>query len=217
MRAGIRSIAALGLPAACIVAGILAWAFPVWPGDKELLSWIQAWQSPALTGVFRAVTHLGSYPVATALTVAAAGILLLRRLWAEGLLVVAAAASALLTLLFKALVGRPRPAFSMVDPSFVDPIPHTLSFPSGHAAFAMLLGGILIYLVWRYRESRWARWGISLALAVAILAVGVSRVYLGVHWPSDVLGGYLYGITALALLIPLKGWLVRRGERPSLG
>ena len=195
-----------------MVACVMAWAFPVWPGDEALLVAVQSWESPLLTTVFGTLTYLGWYPVAAAVSLAAVVALLWRRRVAEALLLSVAVSSALLTHLLKVLIGRPRPDFAIVEP-----VPHSMGFPSGHAAFAILLGGMLIYLAWRHVEDRRLRWGLGVALGALVLGVGVSRVYLGVHWPSDVAGGYLYGASVLVLLVSLKSWLERRrGREPAL-
>ena len=74
----------------------------------------------------------------------------------------------------------------------------------------MLLGGVLIYLVWQHVDNPLLRWTGCVALGLLVLAVGLSRVYLGVHWPSDVLGGYLFGAAALLLLIAVKDYMEAR-------
>ncbi len=191
-----------------VAAFMAAWAVPVWPGDETLLLAVQNWQSPLMTTALGAVSYLGWYPVAAALTLVSMAPLLWRRRLADALLLSVAVSSALATLGLKALVGRPRPDFAIVDQ-----VPQDMGFPSGHTAFAILLGGVLIYLVWQHVEYPPVRWAVCAILALLVLAVGLSRVYLGVHWPSDVLGGYLFGATALPLLVTLKDSLERRLSR----
>lgn len=190
------------------IAAVAAWAFPVWPGDEELLTTVQGWQSPPLTAIFKTVTWLGWYPVAAVATLAAvAGLLLLRRL-TDAALVGFCSTSALGSHLLKYLIGRPRPDYAIIES-----VPQNMGFPSGHAAFALMLGGALMYLAWQHGESRRVRWVLCAGLALLILAVGISRIYLGVHWPSDVLGGYLYGALMLALLVRLRDFIVERRRR----
>ena len=204
----------------CVVVGavlltalvcVLAGAFPVWPGDELLLAAVQRGQGPALTAVFRVITLAGWYPVAFALTLAAVLPLLWRKRWPEALLVAVCASASLLTHVLKVLVGRPRPDYAIIDP-----IPHTMGFPSGHAAFALLLGGVLIYLIGQRVENRRLRLGLYAGLGLSILLVGLSRVYLGVHWPSDVLGGYLYGAAVLLVAVRVKN-LLMGGATESVG
>ena len=190
------------------MAFVLAWALPVWPGDECVLVAVQSWRSPALDVVFRTLTYLGWYPVAVALTLAAMVLLLAQRRRVDALLLGIVVSSALLTHPLKALLGRPRPDYAIIEP-----IPHGMGFPSGHATFAILMGGMVIYLAWRYTASTRVRWGMAAGLALLILGVGLSRVYLGVHWPSDVLGGYLFGGTILLVAVWLRDWVtVRRGQ-----
>lgn len=192
------------------VAAVAAWAFPVWPGDEELLKAVQGWRSPTLTAIFKTVTLLGWYPVAAVVTLAAVvGMLLWRRL-ADAALVGFCSTAALGSHLLKDLIGRPRPDYAIIESA-----PQSMGFPSGHATFAILLGGALIYLAWRRVENRRLRWGLCAILAALILAVGLSRIYLGVHWPSDVMGGYLYGALMLALLVWLSDCIVERRRRRS--
>jgi undecaprenyl-diphosphatase len=82
----------------------------------------------------------------------------------------------------------------------------TYSFPSGHAMGSMTLGAVAVLLAWR---TRW-RWPVLAASAVGVLLVGLSRVYLGVHYPSDILAGWA---AALAWAVACYG-LVFSGRRP---
>ncbi|MFG2289371.1 phosphatase PAP2 family protein [Streptomyces sp. NPDC048595] len=88
----------------------------------------------------------------------------------------------------KALVGRPRPVW----PDPVDSA-HYAAFPSGHALSALVTGVLLLWLLREYGVRPVWRWAARTVVAVSVLGVGVTRVYLGVHWPSDVLGGWLLG------------------------
>ena len=184
---------------------LAAWAFPVWPGDEKLLVSVQSWRNPLMTAALGSTTRLGWYPVAAALTLASLAPLLWRKRVGDALLLAAATSSTLAAQGLKVLVGRPRPDYAIVEQ-----VPQSMGFPSGHAAFAMLLGGVLIYLVWQHMEYPLLRWAVCFALALLVLAVGLSRVYLGVHWPSDVLGGYLFGVSTLPALIVLKDHLESR-------
>ena len=211
---GIRDISPACAMAVTAVAFILAWAFPRWPGDGTLLLAAQGWRNPALDILFRWVTYLGWTPVAVALSLAAVAALLAARRWADALFAALSLIPAALIPALKQLVGRPRPELA-----WVESLPHSLAFPSGHTIFAMLFGGLLIYLAWRGMGNGWLRWGLTAALTLLILLVGISRVYLGVHWPSDVMGGYLYGGTVLLAAARLRGLAEERrrllSEPPS--
>lgn len=113
----------------------------------------------------------------------------------------AATVNALLKLVF----ARPRP---MV---FVPLVMETdYSFPSGHVAAAMAFYGLLALLLWRRR-----RWGWAVVCALWVVAVGVSRIYLGVHYPSDVLGSLTFGLLWLAAIASLHDWLLQRWPQGS--
>lgn len=102
--------------------------------------------------------------------------------------------------LVKLLVERPRPlALFGIESS------HT-SFPSGHALQAFLLYGFLIYLLDGQLKPGWLGRALQVALAIPIVMVGLARVYLGQHWPSDVVGAYLLGAVGLGLAV----WAGRR-------
>jgi undecaprenyl-diphosphatase len=96
----------------------------------------------------------------------------------------------------KAAVGRARPVW----PDPVDSA-HYAAFPSGHAMTATVVCGLLLWLLQLYGAGRALR-RTALALAVvSVVGVGLTRVWLGVHWPSDVLGGWLLGALVVALAV----------------
>lgn len=151
-------------------------------GDETLLRLLQATASPAADRVFLFLSKIGYawgvIPVDVALIVAlATG----RRWRAAAFALVAIGGSALINLVAKHSFQRDRPALW----ESIAPEP-TYSFPSGHAMGSATLACVLVLLAW---HTRWR--GPALALAVAfVIGVGLSRVYLGVHYPSDILAGW---------------------------
>lgn len=108
-----------------------------------------------------------------------------------------------LMFILKNLFGRPRPE---------DPLLRTvsgLSFPSGHALISVAFYGLLIYLIWHNVKHKFFRWALIILLLMLILTIGISRIYLRVHYASDVLAGFAMGLIWLVLSI----WVVRRIER----
>jgi undecaprenyl-diphosphatase len=116
----------------------------------------------------------------------------------EGGLVLLAGLSSLLEYPIKLAVNRPRPSPDLVK---VFAVEHGSGFPSGHALFAGVFLGFLAYLAYTHLRKRSLRTLSFAGLILLILFIGASRIYLGVHWPSDVIGGYLVGTVFLTALI----------------
>jgi len=160
-----------------------------------------------LQEVARDVTGLGGTTVLTLFTVAAAGFLfLVRKRHAAVFLIVSVAGGTLLSLLLKWGFDRPRP----------DLVPHavevyTRSFPSGHAMLSTItyltLGALLAQVQSRKRVKAYL---LGWALLLSFL-IGLSRIYLGVHWPTDVLAGWCVGSAWALLCGSVALWLQRRG------
>jgi undecaprenyl-diphosphatase len=179
---------------------LLALRSPIEPYDPIGPRW--------LGEVARDVTGLGGIPVLSGVTLAVVGYLTLARKRAAALLVLGAVGGGVaLSTLLKLAYHRARP----------DLVPHavevyTTSFPSGHAMLSavtyLTLGALLVRV-----EKRWQIKAYILALAVLItLLVGISRIYLGVHWPTDVLAGWCVGAAWALLCWLLALWLQRKGK-----
>ena len=178
---------------------VLAGIYDSFPGDEPALVWLQGLQTDWLDTAALALDTIGGEPWAIILiAVAAAGLLILRRP-AHALIVVLSLAPLLIGHELKEIVGRPRPDYLLIGPEA-----ESLSFPSGHSTYAMIFGGLLIYFAGDLIRSRLLRRWLQGFLAALILAMGASRVYQGVHWPSDVIGGFLFGGLALVGLITLR-------------
>ncbi len=169
--------------------------------DEVLSNAVQSLRLPNLDAVMIAVTMAGDGLVLSALAVAALLWLLARREWtAAGAAAAAFAATMLFVPLVKALLARERP-FPLYPGS------ESFSFPSGHASHLMVVFGSTAVLLAHHLGVRGRLAIYSGALGLA-LTVGVSRVYLGAHWPSDVAGGLLFG----AALVAMLGFVLR--DRP---
>jgi len=110
----------------------------------------------------------------------------------------------------KFLVDRPRPAADLVD---VSDKASGLSFPSGHVTTAVLVYGFIFYLAGLLIPVRLLRFLVQASCLVVVVLTALQRVYVGVHWPSDVLGGLLFGGLLLSLLI----WSHRRFRSLAAG
>jgi len=154
--------------------------------DRMMLEAFAALHGPAPDGFFRAVTWLGSSYVLIPATILAMAALAARRQWAAArLLDLMYFGAALTTWLLKAVVGRERPE---IFSAWVE-IPLDGAYPSGHATHAAAFAIGLWLLMARYRPC-W-RVPAGIILSVMVLLVATSRLYLQVHWPSDVLAGLL--------------------------
>lgn len=101
----------------------------------------------------------------------------------------------LLNQLLKRIVQRPRPTeFRIVEES-------GYSFPSGHSMVSMAFYGYLIYLIYKYVKNKYLKWISIILLSILICFIGISRIYLGVHYTSDVLGGFFISISYLIIYI----------------
>jgi undecaprenyl-diphosphatase len=168
--------------------------------DEEALRRFQSLRSGTLDNVMRGITWLGHVGVGAVLTVGLAGFLWKAgRHWEMlGCLMVGIAQG--VNALMKMGVDRARPDYALFPP-----LPGSNAFPSGHAVFAFTFFGFVAFLVLKTSWNRWVKALLVGLLALTIASIGASRVYLGVHWPSDVLGGFLLGGVFLALALYLTG------------
>ena len=185
----------------------LAATYETFPGDMGALERFQTFRSPGLDTAALTSTAIGSFWVAIGSIVVLSAILWLARMRADALTVLLVLIPEGLNLALKEIVGRPRPEelFLLIA------APGNLSFPSGHAVHAFLLLGLLILIMGKVMQALWLRRSIQGLLVFSILACGASRVYLGVHWPSDVLGGYLVGGFSMWALLWIRKKLLNRG------
>lgn len=201
------SVAAVGIALILLVGfGLDHWPFAF---DRSIILALRRWGGPRwLPGAAVDVTALGGGVVLTIVVIVAAGLLLVQRLWLTAIATIAASVTGGLVVdVVKSQIGRPRP----------DLVPHlvtvsNMSFPSGHSANSAVVYLTLAGLATQVTRTRATR---RYLLAVAILlvgAIGCSRVYLGVHWPSDVLAGWSFGT-----LWALGWWLATARLRRSIG
>jgi membrane-associated phospholipid phosphatase len=198
-------VALLGL----IVAWTVMLLFGGLEFDRGLLIFAYAGDHPWAAAAARWVTELGGMPVLLAVTGFGAAWLLVRREWrAAALLVSVSLTGRLLVSLMKDWTARVRPdAHGHLVPV------ESLAFPSGHAANATLVWLCLALLLPTNERGR----GLAIWAAVWLaLAVGLSRVMLGVHWPSDVIGGWAFGLFWTLLLLHLSGLRVNEGTPAPL-
>ncbi|MEM1368875.1 MAG: phosphatase PAP2 family protein [Cyanobacteria bacterium P01_H01_bin.15] len=167
------------------------------PFDAPILLWIHRFSSPTLDKIMLAITRLGNPSTTLPLVLLVLTVLLWQRRWRfAGRFFVACSGSIFLIIQLKLFFGKARPELwpQLVTES-------TYSFPSGHAVSAVVLYGFIAYMLSDYRP-KWAAPIYGLATFL-IGAIGFSRLYLGVHWPTDVLAGYGIGFLWLFICIGL--------------
>lgn len=187
----------LALLAGAIALSVLAGLHSRLPGDLDIAGWVQGSLFPGM-GVSRLVRAVGSTEV-----VLATGGVVAVVLWLMGwrrqavLLALGLVVLPFLQYGLKQLVDRPRPTPDLVElrAGFSSP-----SFPSGHVMSAALLYGLLLYLALRIALPSVVRLALIGWCAFMLVVSGPANVYVGVHWPSDVVGGYAW---AAVLLLPL--------------
>ncbi len=180
--------------------------------DMTLLLWAQSLRGvhPGFAQAMRDVSSLGSTTVLTLVTLSAvAGLLVLRARLAAQLLAASVVSGTLAMSAFKTLFGRARP-----DPALADAVVAGLSYPSGHASLSAIVFLSVGALVATRRPPGVERWLVMALAFLLALLIGVSRVVLGAHWATDVLGGWAFGAGwALAWLLVDRRLTERAGSR----
>lgn len=158
--------------------------------DEAVSEYVVSYRTDNLTRYFTFITHLGDRNAYIVVAVLLSGLYFYRRRsWKfilQTLLVLMLAT--LSNIMLKRVINRARPASEHLVT--VD----SLSYPSGHSMSAMAFYGFLIFLCLRYPMVRWLRVLSVTFLTLLVLSIGLSRVYLGVHYPTDVAGGFIGGL-----------------------
>lgn len=182
--------------------------------DDPVLAAAKSVRSPALDVAATAYTNIGG---TVGMPLIAVGIMIFlatkRRSWTPVILMLAAGLGSLvITLLGKPIFGRSRPDIADAIP----PYEHSASFPSGHSLNSIVIAGIVAYLIILRLKTTKARVITVLVASVFAFTMGLSRVYLGHHWLTDVLAAWAIGIAWLALVITAhRLYLTARTRRHS--
>jgi undecaprenyl-diphosphatase len=187
-----------GLALAASALSIAAHWLSPFPGDLRLLVWFQSLNSSAMLWFMEKVTLLGAGWESVVIVIVCALVVWRAIGSAHAILVVVAGVTTFLDVALKAAVGALRPPSALVH---VWETLHNNGFPSGHSFYAILIFGLMAYFVFTYMKRPLFRKVLFGVLIALILLIGASRVYLGAHWPSDVLGGFLWGGVFLCLFI----------------
>lgn len=172
--------------------------------DLAIRNQVHAHASPGLTKAMIAISFIGGDGLAAAVVLSLIAFRWLRWRRATLWMLVTILGAVVLDLSLKYAFHRPRPV-----PFFTD-LPRTYSFPSGHSLFSFCFYGVLAGLLTRRIPSRIGRIPIWTFAALLVAAIGLSRVYLGVHYPSDVIAGYLAASLWVSTLVALDRVRVQR-------
>jgi undecaprenyl-diphosphatase len=169
---------------------------PFWqPLDEQISRSVHSYANPTLDQLMVSITSAGNSLMLITMTMAFAVLLLWRHPQRRASAIYAAAAftSFLLSEWLKAFFGRARPQLWQQ----IIPLPSNASFPSGHAMISMTVYGLAAWFL----ADHFAQWRRTIlwAMGLLILLIGCSRVYLGVHWATDVLAGFIFGFVIVAL------------------
>ncbi len=183
--------------------------FPVLPFDQKSYEELQEEASPLFDILMKGVSDLGELSIAMALTVIAMLTFATRRQWLEALFILATTSSVLLAFVLKELIQRTRPFPLGQNVTGIIHSTNQYSYPSGHVLFFVVFFGFFAYLAWTHFAGR-ARVIIIAICGALIVLIGPSRVFLGAHWASDVLGSYIIGAIWLFVLVLAYQWAIRR-------
>lgn len=193
---------------AILLFGFFAWGVmqhATWISDIDRtgIAWIQGDFTPGKTAFLTGVTLLAQPATGVALTALfVVWAVITKHLRMGAFVGFSVVAGAGLMWIIKNIVQRPRPTANRLITA------HGYSFPSGHSINAMAFYGALLVLIWLYARKHWVKGVATIVLVAVLILIPISRVYLGVHYPSDVLAGLLLGLatmlSAATIILPKK-------------
>jgi membrane-associated phospholipid phosphatase len=173
--------------------------------DQKVFDYLQQYVNPTTNKVMTAITFLGKHEflIPANLVLIAYYLFIKKHKWYSIKIPAVAISSLLLMFILKHLFGRERPLIPLLEPA------KGLSFPSGHALMSMTFYGLLIYITWHSVKNEKLKWSLISFLFLLIVMIGFSRIYLRVHYTSDVIAGFSMGW--LWIVVSLK--VLRRIEK----
>lgn len=172
--------------------------------DLHAFNFLASHVSDINTDVMQVFTFLGTHTflIPANLMLVAYFLFIKKHRWYSIKVPVVALSSLLLMFCLKLIFHRDRPLTPLLEAA------QGYSFPSGHATMSITFYGLIIFLVWQNKKKAWVKWILTIALVLLINFIGVSRVYLRVHYASDVLAGFCVGLMWLFLSL----WILRKIE-----
>ena len=173
------------------------------PIDTAFSKWMFQLHNPVFTAFFRFITDFGYIQILLILLVII--LIVFHKYRFAYILPIHVTISVIFNMILKNIFARPRPEMiCLIDET-------GFSFPSGHAMVTMVAYGYLIYVVHHYIKQKWLRYSLISLLVFIIVSVGLSRIYLGVHYLTDVLAGYSISLFYLLVVTKMKIFLL--GDR----
>lgn len=178
--------------------------------DESVIRWIAGHHTRSLDAVMTEITMLGTAIVVMMIAAIASLFLVLTGQKHSAILLFASTLGGII------LNGVLKLGFDRPRPTFIVPLVHAAgsSFPSGHATSAAVVYGTVAYLAARLAKRKWAPWLVMMGAFAVIAVISLSRLYLGVHYPSDVLAGIVIGLAwagfCIATLEAIQKFAVRR-------
>ena len=173
------------------------------PIDTAFSKWMFQLHNPVFTAFFRFITDFGYIQILLILLVII--LIVFHKYRFAYILPIHVTISVIFNMILKNIFARPRPEMLRL----IDEV--GFSFPSGHAMVTMVAYGYLIYVVHHYIQQKWLRYSLIAFLVFIIVSVGLSRIYLGVHYLTDVLAGYSISLFYLLVVTKMKIFLL--GDR----
>ncbi len=177
--------------------------------DEKAFIFIDARISSSNTPIMEFFTFLGTHIFLIPANLLLTGwfLFIKDRHWNSIKIPAVALSSLLLMFILKLIFQRGRPLDPLLQQA------KGYSFPSGHALMAVTFYGLLIVIVWQSTKSKWLKWSLSVMLVFLIIIIGLSRIYLRVHYASDVLAGFCVGLMWLLLSL----WILDKIEKYNTG
>ncbi|MCX6678166.1 MAG: phosphatase PAP2 family protein [Methanothrix sp.] len=183
-----------------ITLSYLASEFTVLPFDLKSYHELQEEANPLFNILMQWISYLGETVISMALIVITVAIFTLRRQWREAIFMLATTSSLLLTFALKEVIHRARPFPVAENATGLIQKINQYSYPSGHVLFFVVFFGFFAYLAWTHFTGCVRMIVIAICAALIVL-IGPSRIFLGAHWASDVLGSYIIGTIWLFVLV----------------
>ncbi len=195
------------------VALLLIWLFSTLAGqvledklesfDNRIIGFFDALATSSLDVMYTLITEIGSVWFLSSSSIIVVLLLWFKAKdkWAALFFIIAIGGNGALTWVLKQIYERGRPSINEA----IDAI--GFSFPSGHSMGSFVFYGFLIYLVIKSTHKTFIKAGVSIVLSLLVLLIGTSRIYLGAHFPSDIVAGYLAGTIWLTLCLLILEWV----------